>query len=135
MTIAELAKEMREAAEKATPGPWLYDDEWRYIDSHPTVCQEGTSEEGEENVCVACLALMGEWDEQGKATDATKEQWHGDASFIAKADPANVLRLLDALDKRTKALDELIDTHPFPGGDNASAVILKRIAREALEEE
>ncbi|HBR4404511.1 ead/Ea22-like family protein [Klebsiella pneumoniae] len=77
--ITELAQSLKAAAEKATPGPWevQFDDEIYATD-------------GVDNEQVAIATL-----------DAR------DADYIALANPANVLALVEALEKAQQRIDEL----------------------------
>lgn len=91
--LLELRTDLRAIAEKATPGPW-------WIDSHG---HRMSSEDGMTTVFIAD-------DRMGKATrhpeTGNLSHWPNDwdASFIATANPANVLSLLDRLDLVESAL-------------------------------
>lgn len=84
----EQRKELRTIAEKATPGKW-------WIDSHG---HRMSSEDGMTTVFIAD-------DRMGKATrhpeTGNLSHWPNDwdASFIATANPATVLALLDRLEE------------------------------------
>lgn len=77
--ITELAQRMKAAAENATPGPW----EVQFGD-------EIYATDGVDNEQVAIATL-----------DAR------DADFIALANPANILALVEALEKARQRIDEL----------------------------
>ncbi|CAM3655557.1 hypothetical protein SB5544_04432 [Klebsiella variicola] len=74
--ITELAQRMKAAAEKATPGSWRA---FQYDDGH---CGIGGGLNAEIMVC----------------EHISKERPH-DAMFIALANPANILALVEALEK------------------------------------
>lgn len=82
--ITELAQSMKAAAEKATPGNWRA---FKYQDGH---CGIGGGHHDEIMVC----------------EHISKERPH-DAMFIALANPANVLALVDALEKAQSKIIEL----------------------------
>ena len=80
---------IRERLDKITPGTWqaTIDDE---TDSY-RVCNI------EDEVCVCCLALMGDYDHETEEwADGSRTQWVADTEFIAAA-PADIRFLLDAL--------------------------------------
>ena len=67
-----------ELCKKATPGPWknIQDEDPNDV----RVCQI------ENNICICCLALMGNYDyEKGEWFKEDEEQWENDANFIAAA--------------------------------------------------
>ena len=67
-----------ELCKKATPGPWknIQDEDPNDV----RVCQI------ENNICICCLALMGNYDyEKGEWFKEDEEQWENDANFIAEA--------------------------------------------------
>ena len=81
MTIDDAAKRLRELAEKATPGPWD-----AFMSSRFTSGGIGVENSDEEAIF---------WGEPGGLACARRE----DAFFIAAANPAVILELLDALEK------------------------------------
>lgn len=77
--ITELAQSLKAAAEKATPGSW------RAFQYHDGRCGIGGGHNAEIMVC----------------EHISKERPH-DAMFIALANPANILALVEALEKAQK---------------------------------
>ena len=82
--ITELAQSLKAAAEKATPG------NWRAFQYHDGRCGIGGGHNAEIMVC----------------EHISKERPH-DAMFIALANPANVLALVEALEKAQAKIIEL----------------------------
>ena len=82
--ITELAQSLKAAAEKATQG------DWRAFQYHDGRCGIGGGHNAEIMVC----------------EHISKERPH-DAMFIALANPANVLALVEALEKAQQRIDEL----------------------------
>ncbi|MBC5758887.1 ead/Ea22-like family protein [Klebsiella pneumoniae] len=82
--ITELAQSLKAAAEKATQG------DWRAFQYHDGRCGIGGGHNAEIMVC----------------EHISKERPH-DAMFIALANPANVLALVEALEKAQHRIDEL----------------------------
>ncbi|EPJ6987231.1 ead/Ea22-like family protein [Klebsiella pneumoniae subsp. ozaenae] len=82
--ITELAQSLKAAAEKATQG------NWRAFQYHDGRCGIGGGHHDEIMVC----------------EHISKERPH-DAMFIALANPANVLALVEALEKAQQRIDEL----------------------------
>ncbi|HCT7127545.1 TPA: ead/Ea22-like family protein, partial [Klebsiella pneumoniae] len=80
----ELAQSLKAAAEKATQG------DWRAFQYHDGRCGIGGGHNAEIMVC----------------EHISKERPH-DAMFIAMANPANVLALVEALEKAQKRIAEL----------------------------
>ena len=111
--ITELAQRMKAAAEKATPGEWWADDvknEGCYgsgddcvegFTSYAIYGSDGQTLFDSLNSDSACISE--EYDGEGHvAWDETAQR---NAEFIALANPANVLALLEALEKvKTKAI-------------------------------
>ncbi|HCT7138091.1 TPA: ead/Ea22-like family protein, partial [Klebsiella pneumoniae] len=82
--ITELAQRLKAAAEKATQG------NWRAFQYHDGRCGIGGGHNAEIMVC----------------EHISKERPH-DAMFIALANPANVLALVEALEKEQRYTEEL----------------------------
>ena len=85
--ITELAQSLKAAAEKATPGPWALARDRKTVvsnQSHPIA-----------NLSDAMHRML---------ADGTTGQ---DAEFISLANPANVLALVEALEKAQQRIDEL----------------------------
>ena len=85
--ITELAQSLKAAAEKATPGPWALARDRKTVvsnQSHPIA-----------NLSDAMHRML---------ADGTTGQ---DAEFISLANPANVLALVEALEKAQKRISQL----------------------------
>ncbi|WP_323109521.1 ead/Ea22-like family protein, partial [Klebsiella quasipneumoniae] len=87
--INELAQSLKAAAEKATQG------DWRAFQYHDGRCGIGGGHNAEIMVC----------------EHISKERPH-DAMFIALANPANVLALVEALEKAQQAPSMPLGLHP-----------------------
>ncbi|HBY1008098.1 TPA: hypothetical protein MIP48_26625, partial [Klebsiella pneumoniae] len=87
--ITELAQRMKAAAEKATPGPW-------YVHDKP--CEDGNYgiDTSDKEFLAEAVVWLG---------FARQSIWREeDAKYIALANPANILALVEALEKaQTKA--------------------------------
>lgn len=94
MTTEELVQQMRAAAEKATPGPWVQDGH------HMSQVLRCTAERGSPEAKHTC-------GDYSVVADAS-ENWMVDAPFIVAANPTNVLALIadrDAQKARADAAD------------------------------
>ena len=113
--ITELAQRMKAAAEKATPGEWWADEvknEGCYgsgddcvegFTSYAIYGSDGQTLFDSLNSDAACICE--EYDGEGHvAWDETAQR---NAEFIALANPANVLALVEALEKAHQRIDEL----------------------------
>ncbi|WP_163554810.1 ead/Ea22-like family protein [Klebsiella pneumoniae] len=113
--ITELAQRMKAAAEKATPGEWWADEvknEGCYgsgddcvegFTSYAIYGSDGKTLFDSLNSDAACICE--EYDGEGHvAWDETAQR---NAEFIALANPANVLALVEALEKAQQKIDEL----------------------------
>ncbi|EOI0962007.1 TPA: ead/Ea22-like family protein [Klebsiella pneumoniae] len=113
--ITELAQRMKAAAEKATPGEWWADEvknEGCYgsgddcvegFTSYAIYGSDGQTLFDSLNSDAACICE--EYDGEGHvAWDETAQR---NAEFIALANPANVLALVEALEKAQQKIDEL----------------------------
>ncbi|MGQ8893516.1 ead/Ea22-like family protein [Klebsiella variicola] len=113
--ITELAQRMKAAAEKATPGEWWADDvknEGCYgsgddcvegFTSYAIYGSDGQTLFDSLNSDSACISE--EYDGEGHvAWDETAQR---NAEFIALANPANVLALVEALEKAQQLIAEL----------------------------
>lgn len=113
--ITELAQRMKAAAEKATPGEWWADEvknEGCYgsgddcvegFTSYAIYGSDGQTLFDSLNSDAACICE--EYDGEGHvAWDETAQR---NAEFIALANPANVLALVEALEKAQQRIDEL----------------------------
>lgn len=113
--ITELAQRMKAAAEKATPGEWWADEvknEGCYgsgddcvegFTSYAIYGADGKTLFDSLNSDVACISE--EYDGEGHvAWDETAQR---NAEFIALANPANILALVEALEKAQQRIDEL----------------------------
>ncbi|HCD5780015.1 TPA: ead/Ea22-like family protein [Klebsiella pneumoniae] len=113
--ITELAQRMKAAAEKATPGEWWADEvknEGCYgsgddcvegFTSYAIYGSDGQTLFDSLNSDAACICE--EYDGEGHvAWDETAQR---NAEFIALANPANVLALVEALEKAQQRIGEL----------------------------
>ncbi|HBT5020680.1 TPA: ead/Ea22-like family protein [Klebsiella pneumoniae] len=113
--ITELAQRMKAAAEKATPGEWWADEvknEGCYgsgddcvegFTSYAIYGSDGQTLFDSLNSDAACISE--EYDGEGHvAWDETAQR---NAEFIALANPANVLALVEALEKAQQRIAEL----------------------------
>lgn len=113
--ITELAQRMKAAAEKATPGEWWADEvknEGCYgsgddcvegFTSYAIYGSDGQTLFDSLNSDAACICE--EYDGEGHvAWDETAQR---NAEFIALANPANILALVEALEKAQQKIDEL----------------------------
>ncbi|MCS5772194.1 ead/Ea22-like family protein [Klebsiella variicola subsp. variicola] len=113
--ITELAQRMKAAAEKATPGEWWADEvknEGCYgsgddcvegFTSYAIYGSDGQTLFDSLNSDAACICE--EYDGEGHvAWDETAQR---NAEFIALANPANVLALVEALEKAQQRIAEL----------------------------
>ncbi|MFG6473095.1 ead/Ea22-like family protein [Klebsiella variicola] len=114
--ITELAQRMKAAAEKATPGEWWADEvknEGCYgsgddcvegFTSYAIYGSDGQTLFDSLNSDAACICE--EYDGEGHvAWDETAQR---NAEFIALANPANVLALVEALEKAQQRIIELV---------------------------
>ncbi len=90
--ITELAQRMKAAAEKATPGPW-------YVHDKP--CEDGNY--GIDTSDKEFLAEAVVWWGFARQSIWREE----DAKYIALANPANILALVEALEKAQLSIAEL----------------------------
>ncbi|HIG2720032.1 ead/Ea22-like family protein [Klebsiella pneumoniae] len=113
--ITELAQRMKAAAEKATPGEWWADEvknEGCYgsgddcvegFTSYAIYGSDGQTLFDSLNSDAACICE--EYDGEGHVSwDETAQR---NAEFIALANPANVLALVEALEKAQQRIEEL----------------------------
>ncbi|HCC6220253.1 ead/Ea22-like family protein [Klebsiella pneumoniae] len=113
--ITELAQRMKAAAEKATPGEWWADEvknEGCYgsgddcvegFTSYAIYGSDGQTLFDSLNSDAACISE--EYDGEGHvAWDETAQR---NAEFIALANPANILALVEALEKAQQRIEEL----------------------------
>mgnify|MGYP005968754871 CR=1 FL=1 len=123
--ITELAQRMKAAAEKATPGEWWADEvknEGCYgpgddcvegFTSYAIYGSDGQTLFDSLNSDAACISE--EYDGEGHvAWDETAQR---NAEFIALANPANILALVEALEKAHRA-------------KNSAPAILRQLAEE-----
>ncbi|MBX4728632.1 hypothetical protein C0Q74_08780 [Klebsiella pneumoniae] len=100
--ITELAQSLKAAAEKATPGPWItFDDDWS--DDEDTV----VTNEARDNDCVSPVAVIkGGGSESDDDSPYCAEQ-RANSAFISLANPANILALVEALEKAQQRITQL----------------------------
>lgn len=108
--ITELAPAMKAAAGKATPGPWVA---FTHTDSRTFSVHTP-----DDKRCGDVIKWAG-FDGQRKAK--------ANAEFIALANPANVLALVEALEKAQKRIDELL-----PSSGNMLMPALEGLSRDHL---
>ncbi|GKI80391.1 hypothetical protein NUBL21976_37080 [Klebsiella pneumoniae] len=94
--ITELAQRMKAAAEKATPGPW-------YVHDKP--CEDGNY--GIDTSDKEFLAEAVVWWGFARQSIWREE----DAKYIALANPANILALVEALEKAQQRIAELEESN------------------------
>ncbi|HIE9259310.1 TPA: ead/Ea22-like family protein [Klebsiella variicola subsp. variicola] len=102
--ITELAQRMKTAAEKATPGEWVY------FPKNTSIEYDVGSDESQGSILYV------------DSGDFTQAQTDRNGEFIALANPANILALVEALEK-AQAKNALV-----AGGIEATAKLHERIA-------
>lgn len=134
MDLSKLLKQMREASEKATPGYWVVDRPYLSIGSLRVdgVMPEANFVETIHTHGTKSYAKHVAVPEHGHACD-DHSQAARNMEHIAFACPANVTKLLDAIDTLSAALEYYEDKNggPCAPGDWHTADGGKR-AREAL---
>ena len=87
--ITELAQSLKAAAEKATPGEWVY------FPKNTSIEYDVGSDESQGSILYV------------DSGDFTQAQTDRNGEFIALANPANILALVEALEKAQHRIDEL----------------------------
>lgn len=87
--ITELAQRMKAAAEKATPGEWVY------FPKNTSIEYDVGSDESQGSILYV------------DSGDFTQVQTDRNGEFIALANPANILALVEALEKAQRYIEEL----------------------------
>ncbi|HBY9758604.1 TPA: ead/Ea22-like family protein [Klebsiella pneumoniae] len=87
--ITELAQRMKAAAEKATPGEWVY------FPKNTSIEYDVGSDESQGSILYV------------DSGDFTQVQTDRNGEFIALANPANILALVEALEKVQRYIEEL----------------------------
>ncbi len=87
--ITELAQSLKAAAEKATPGEWVY------FPKNTSIEYDVGSDESQGSILYV------------DSGDFTQAQTDRNGEFIALANPANILALVEALEKAQKRIAEL----------------------------
>ncbi|GKO05735.1 ead/Ea22-like family protein [Klebsiella pneumoniae] len=87
--ITELAQRMKAAAEKATPGEWVY------FPKNTSIEYDVGSDESQGSILYV------------DSGDFTQAQTDRNGEFIALANPANILALVEALEKVQQRIAEL----------------------------
>ncbi|HIG9058243.1 TPA: ead/Ea22-like family protein [Klebsiella michiganensis] len=100
--ITELAQSLKAAAEKATPGRWEY-----YPGNTSIEYNVDSMDEDQGSIVYV------------DSGDFTQAQTERNGEFIALANPANVLALLEALEKAQQRIDELENDEVFQRLANA----------------
>lgn len=97
--ITELAQRMKAAAEKATKGPWVtFDDDWS--DDEDVV----VTNEARDSDCVSPIAVIKCGGSESDDDSPYCAEQRANAAFIALANPANILELVEALEKAQKTI-------------------------------
>lgn len=94
-----LIEQLREKARKATPGPWVAEEEFEVI---TTVEQRNPGRPSFPVICVTTVPYQQGHDLPDEAASANTEH-------IAAANPKTILKLLDAIEVMREALDEIGD--------------------------
>jgi hypothetical protein len=105
--------ELRSFAEKATPGPWVADIEWRSYEDNEEGYLKSNSlwirvEDENTHETIADLECC-EW-YHDRLQEKVKADQEANASFIAAANPTDILQLLDRLEE----LEDMTDTIHIP---------------------
>lgn len=87
--ITELAQSLKAAAEKATPGEWVY------FPKNTSIEYDVGSDESQGSILYV------------DSGDFTQAQTDRNGEFIALANPANILALVEALERSQQRIDEL----------------------------
>ncbi|HFJ2451504.1 ead/Ea22-like family protein [Klebsiella pneumoniae] len=87
--ITELARQLKAAAEKATPGEWVY------FPKNTSIEYDVGSDESQGSILYV------------DSGDFTQAQTDRNGEFIALANPANILALVEALEKAQLSIAEL----------------------------
>lgn len=87
--ITELAQSLKAAAEKATPGEWVY------FPKNTSIEYDVGSDESQGSILYV------------DSGDFTQAQTDRNGEFIALANPANILALVEALEKAQQRIEEL----------------------------
>ncbi|GKI83960.1 ead/Ea22-like family protein [Klebsiella variicola] len=87
--ITELAQSLKAAAEKATPGEWVY------FPKNTSIEYDVGSDESQGSILYV------------DSGDFTQAQTDRNGEFIALANPANILALVEALEKAQQRISEL----------------------------
>ncbi len=96
--ITELAQSLKAAAEKATPGEWVY------FPKNTSIEYDVGSDESQGSILYV------------DSGDFTQSQTDRNGEFIALANPANILALVEALEKAQQVDEELCRLLP-PGAE------------------
>ena len=103
--IDQIAARMREAAGKATPGPWYYRpheyDDWGWIRGPKDADERGPDFPGW-TVCCAKAGGPAGTEELDRARVEGRDPYGHNAAHIAASNPANVLALCAELERVTK---------------------------------
>ena len=91
--ITELTQSLKAAAEKATPGEWVY------FPKNTSIEYDVGSDESQGSILYV------------DSGDFTQAQTDRNGEFIALANPANILALVEALEKAQQRIDELLPSN------------------------
>ncbi|MEC5739841.1 ead/Ea22-like family protein [Klebsiella pneumoniae] len=117
--ITELAQRMKAAAEKATPGEWVY------FPKNTSIEYDVGSDESQGSILYV------------DSGDFTQAQTDRNGEFIALANPANILALVEALEKAQQRISQLESrtVTPVTYSENADADYCRKWAWEQVKDE
>ena len=114
--ITELAQRMKAAAEKATPGEWVY------FPKNTSIEYDVGSDESKGSILYV------------DSGDFTQAQTDRNGEFIALANPANILALVEALEKAQQRIAELEDAEQKLCAANVTLDARAELAERQLAE-
>ncbi|MDE4813120.1 ead/Ea22-like family protein [Klebsiella pneumoniae] len=114
--ITELAQQLKAAAEKATPGEWVY------FPKNTSIEYDVGSDESQGSILYV------------DSGDFTQAQTDRNGEFIALANPANILALVEALEKAQQRIAELEDAEQKLCAANVTLDARAELAERQLAE-
>ncbi|HBQ8570416.1 TPA: ead/Ea22-like family protein [Klebsiella pneumoniae] len=114
--ITELAQRIKAAAEKATPGEWVY------FPKNTSIEYDVGSDESQGSILYV------------DSGDFTQAQTDRNGEFIALANPANILALVEALEKAQQRIAELEDAEQKLCAANVTLDARAELAERQLAE-
>ncbi|MDV1354797.1 ead/Ea22-like family protein [Klebsiella quasipneumoniae] len=114
--ITELAQSLKAAAEKATPGEWVY------FPKNTSIEYDVGSDESQGSILYV------------DSGDFTQAQTDRNGEFIALANPANILALVEALEKAQQRIAELEEAEQKLCAANISLDARAELAERQLAE-